>query len=134
VHILDPNNKNFDLREKKKVSNEELEKLVQKQLLIQDPTEMTPLPAPKGWEQTDSILVLCPGYWWLHSKVDKRWRAEGKSEEVGGVYMCQEARAAFFELKHKFGIKPWDLVYRFEPRNLKKFKLAPRPEDPLKRK
>lgn len=124
LHILDPNYKGP--RMPKAVSNEALEKIVQKELLKQDPNEMTPLPPPEGWEQTDSLLVLCPGYWWISSRVDKRWKAEGKSEEVGGIGWCPEARAAYWKLKGAYGQQPWDLVYRFEPRDLKKFKLAPR--------
>jgi hypothetical protein len=131
MHIVDPNFKNFDALQKKKVTNEELERLVQKELREQDPVAVTPLPAPKGWEQTDSILIKCPGYWWLHSKVDHRWRAEGKSEEVGGTGMCPEAKKAFFELRDRLGKPPWDFIYRFEPRDLKKFKLA---SDPVKKR
>jgi hypothetical protein len=86
--------------------------------------EMTPLPVPENWRQTDSILVKAPGYWWIHSKVDKRWRAEGKSEEVGGADWCPEAKKKYWELRGKFGMQPWDTVYKFELRNLKKFKLA----------
>ena len=133
MHILDPNFKDFDKFEKSKVTNEQLEVLVQKELREQDPAKITPLPAPKGWEQTDSVLIKCPGYWWLHSKVDKRWRAEGKSDEVGGTQMCPEAKRAFFELRHKFGATPWDFIYRFEPRDLKKFKLANDPDEIRKR-
>ncbi|VVB50712.1 Uncharacterised protein [uncultured archaeon] len=131
MYISDGNYKHFERLQKKKVSNEQLEKLVQRELQKQDPNEITPLPAPEGWEQTDSLLIECPGYWWLHSKVDKRWRAEGKSEAVGGLGMCAEAKQAFRKLQASFGIPPWDFIYRFEPRDLKKFKLAPRKGVPL---
>jgi hypothetical protein len=128
VHILDPNFKRFDHDQQKKVTNEQLEAEVQRQLSETDSTKVTPLPAPKGWEQTDSIMIKAPGYWWLHSKVDRRWRAEG-SGEVGGTDMCKEAKKAFFELKHRYGNPPWDMVYKFEPRDLKKFKLASDPDE-----
>lgn len=125
--------KDFDALQKRKVSLEDLEKLVQKEIVKPDAKEVTPLPEPRDWRLTDSILIKCPGYWWLHSKVDRRWRTEGKSEEVGGTEMCPEAKRSFFQLREKFGRPPWDLVYRFEPRDLKKFKLANDPDQVQKR-
>lgn len=108
-------------RDKKAVGHDELEKIIHK---VNTGNALTPIPPPQNWRATDSVMILAPGYWKIHSKVDHRWRAEGKSEEVGGTEMCKEAKARFFEMKSKYGTPPWDIVYVFEPRDLKKFKLA----------
>jgi hypothetical protein len=112
-----------DKIESQKVSYDELEKLIQKDIAGGPAKAMSKLPAPEGWDQTDSILIECEGWWWLHSNSDKRWRANGKAI-VGGRQMCKEARAMFFEMKKAFGNPPFDFIYRFEPLNLKKFRLA----------
>jgi hypothetical protein len=130
MHILKPAFKQYDENEKKKLSISDLEKCAQAEVRNNDPNRMVELPPPK--EIPDSCLVLCDGYWWLRSTVDRRWRAEGKGE-VGGTDMCEPAKKAFFEMKQKFGNPPWDFVYRFEPRSLSKFKLASDPDEILKR-
>jgi hypothetical protein len=111
-----------DIKNKQAVDFDKLDHLVLKDVNA-DGREITPLPPPKNWEQTDSVMIETDGYWWIHSKVDKRWRAEGKGI-VGGLSMCKEAKYKFEEMKKSFGKIPWDLTYRMEPRNLKKFKLA----------
>ncbi len=126
--ILNPNFKRYDKEQKNKLSVSDLEKLALADMRNTDPRKITPLPPPK--ELPDSVLIKCPGYWWLLSNSDPRWKAEGKSEEVGGRDMCPEAKIAFRKLKEKLGKKtPFDLVYRFEPINLKKFKLADHPDN-----
>ena len=126
--ILNPDFKKYDNNQKNKITLAELESRAQAEMRNDDPNKMVPLPPPK--EIPDSCLIKCPGYWWLVSSIDKRWKAEGKSDEVGGVDMCGEARIAFMQLKDRLGDKvPWDLVYKFEPRDLKKFKLASDPDN-----
>ncbi len=110
-----------DVRDKKVVSFDALDKAIH---VDNAGAEVTPLPEPPNWRQTDSVMVVAPGYWWLHSKVDRRWIAEGKSDEVGGITMCREAKIKFWDMKKRFGKVPWDFIYRFEPRDLRKFKLA----------
>lgn len=112
-----------DERDKRRVSYDKLDGIIQEQLLAGPEKQMAKLPEPEGWDQTDSVLMKCQGYWWLHSNSDKRWRREG-SGEVGGKTLCKEARKAFFELKSALGNPPFDFIYRFEPRDLKKFRLA----------
>lgn len=109
-----------DERDKKVASFDKLDQAVQKSI---DQPEVTALPEPENWRMTDSVLVKTDGYWKIHSKVDKRWRAEGKGE-VGGLGMCIQAKSKFEDFRKRFGNPPWDVVYVFEPRNLKKFKLA----------
>jgi hypothetical protein len=111
-----------DERDKKIVPFDKLDKAVTESV-NKDGPEVTPLPEPENWRTTDSVILKTDGYWWIFSKVDKRWCAEGKGE-VGGISMCREAKAKFEDFKKRFGKQPWDLTYRFEPRNLKKFKLA----------
>jgi hypothetical protein len=112
-----------DERDKKAVGHDELDKIIHK---VNTENSLTPIPPPENWRATDSVMIVAPGYWKIHSKVDRRWRAEGKSEEVGGTSMAIEAKAALQNLWDKYGRKnqPWDLTYVFEPRDLKKFKLA----------
>lgn len=109
-----------DEKDKQAVSHDELDKIIHK---TNAENSMTPIPPPENWRATDSVMIEAPGYWWIHSKVDHRWRAEGKGE-VGGTDMCREAKYKFHEMKKRYGTPPWDLIYRFEPRDLKKFKLA----------
>ncbi len=114
----------IDQIEKKKVSYDQLDKIIQAQLVGGPDKQVATLPEPRGWDQTDSVLIECEGFWWLDSKVDPRWNAEGKAI-VGGKSMCPEAKRAFLVKKEKLGSKvPWDLKYRFEPLNLRKFRLA----------
>jgi len=125
--------KKYDEQQKKKVSFDQLDKLVREQVDGGPDKQITKLPEPEGWRFTDSILIKCPGYWWLHSNSDDRWRAQGKSNEVGGTDMCPEAKRAFYELQQKLGKKvPFDFIYRFEPRDVRKFKLASDPDQMFK--
>jgi hypothetical protein len=114
-----------DERDKKAVKLSTLEQIVNRE--SQGECKMVDLPEPENWRQTDSCLIVASGYWWLKSEKDKRWRAEGKSAEVGGTSMCIEAKRAFWELKKKYGPKvPGELryAYEFDRAGLKKFKLA----------
>lgn len=112
-------------KEIKKVSYDELDKVIQEQLAGGPSKSMAQLPAPEGWDQTDSILIECEGYWWLHSNSKPKWHAEGKAI-VGGKDMCKEAKYALRQLWERYGQKnhPFDLIYKFEPLNLKKFRLV----------
>src|SRR5882724_3189970 len=132
MEIFGSNHKARDKYEKSKVSYDDLDKLIRQDLEGGPNKAMTELPPPEGWDQTDSVLIECEGWWWLHSNSEKRWRASGKAI-VGGKQMCREAKAAFWQLKKSFGPElrartgnevPFDLIYKFEPLNLKKFRLA----------
>ena len=109
--------------EKNKISYDKLDQIIQKDLVSGAEKAPTKFPSPEGWDQTDSILIETEGYWWLHSNSDKRWRANGKAI-VGGKDMCREAKYMFWQMKKAFGNPPFDFIYRFEPLNLRKFKLA----------
>ncbi len=114
-----------DERDKRSVSYDDLDKIIAKDLVGSPEKSLSNLPEPKDWRLEDTQLIKAPGYWWLDSKVDPRWKAQGKGEEIGGLDMCIEAKRAFWELKKKLGNKvPWDFKYVHEPRDLKKFKLA----------
>jgi hypothetical protein len=112
-------------KEIKKVSYDQLDKIIQQELQGGPDKVMTHLPPPEGWDQTDSVLVECEGWWWLHSNSNPKWHAEGKAI-VGGKEMCKEAKHALSEMWRVYGRKnhPFDLVYRFEPLNLRKFRLV----------
>ncbi len=52
------------------------------------------------------------GTWWLHSKSDPRWNAEGQSV-VGGLEMPDECRQKMEELKKTLGNPPRDLEFGY---------------------
>lgn len=134
MDILPNNFRDYDKAQKNRKSFDELDRIVREQVDGGPDKQITKLPEPEGWRFTDSVLIKCPGYWWLHSNSDHRWKAEGKSDEVGGTQMCPEARKAFYQLQQKYGKKvPFDFIYRFEPRNLKKFKLSNDPDQLYKK-
>lgn len=121
VYIKTDKFKKIEQRDKKVVTFDKLDQAIAE---ANTKTEMTQLPEPENWRQTDSVMVLAPGYWRIYSYVDARWRAEGKSDSVGGVDLCHEAKAKLEDFRKRFGKIPYDLRYWFEPRDLKKFKLA----------
>lgn len=112
--------KNRDKKNKLAVGHDDLDKAIAK---ANTSNEITPIPPPKDWEKTDSVLIKCDGYWKIWSQVDLRWRAEG-SGIVGGKEMSLGAKAKFEDFKKRYGQPPWDVVYYFFPKNFKNFKLA----------
>jgi hypothetical protein len=52
-----------------------------------------------------------PGTWWMRSKKDPRWNADGRSTWVGGFEMPKECKYKFEELKQKLKEEPPDDLY-----------------------
>lgn len=52
------------------------------------------------------------GSWWIRSKIDPRWNAEGKGI-VGGFTIPRECQQKIDQLKEKFGDPPKDLSWEY---------------------
>ena len=56
--------------------------------------------------------ITTSGCWWITSKKDPRWNAQGTSD-VGGFGMCTEAERALERLKKLYGKPPKDLEHGY---------------------
>jgi len=56
--------------------------------------------------------IIREGSWWLTSKKDSRWNAQGRAR-VGGLVIPEDCKKRVEELKRKFGKPPDDLEWGY---------------------